>query len=126
MIDTISTDRAPAAIGPYSQARRAGDFVFVSGQLPIDAKTGKMAPPEIGLQTRQSLSNVRAILEAAGMGMEDIVKVNVFLVDMEQFGGMNAAYSDYFSGDFPARAAVEVARLPKDALVEIEVVAHRA
>ena len=123
MKEIISTTGAPGAIGPYSQAVKAGDFLFVSGQLPIDPATGAFAGDDITAQTRQSLTNVKSIVEAAGMTMADVVRVGVFLQDMEHFGAMNAVYGEFFTGDCPARAAVQVARLPKDALVEIEAVA---
>lgn len=123
MKEIISTTGAPGAIGPYSQAVKAGDLLFVSGQLPIDPATGAFAGDDIAAQTRQSLTNVKNIVEAAGMTMADVVRVGVFLKDMEHFGAMNAVYGEFFTGDCPARAAVQVARLPKDALVEIEAVA---
>lgn len=125
MKEIISTTGAPGAIGPYSQAVKAGDFLFVSGQLPIDPATGAFAGDDITAQTRQSLTNVKSIVEAAGMTMADVVRVGVFLQDMEHFGAMNAVYGEFFTGDCPARAAVQVARLPKDALVEIEAVAYK-
>ena len=123
MKEIISTTGAPGAIGPYSQAVKAGDLLFVSGQVPIDPATGAFAGDDIAAQTRQSLTNVKNIVEAAGMTMADVVRVGVFLQDMEHFGAMNAVYGEFFTGDCPARAAVQVARLPKDALVEIEAVA---
>ena len=125
MKEIISTTGAPGAIGPYSQAVKAGDLLFVSGQLPIDPATGAFAGDDIAAQTRQSLTNVKNIVEAAGMTMADVVRVGVFLQDMEHFGAMNAVYGEFFTGDCPARAAVQVARLPKDALVEIEAVAYK-
>ena len=125
MKEVISTTGAPGAIGPYSQAVKAGDLLFVSGQLPIDPATGAFAGDDIAAQTRQSLTNVKNIVEAAGMTMADVVRVGVFLQDMEHFGAMNAVYGEFFTGDCPARAAVQVARLPKDALVEIEAVAYK-
>ncbi len=121
----ISTEKAPAAIGPYSQAVRAGNLLFISGQLPIDPASGQM-PASAAAQTERSLQNVKAILEAAGMTMADVVKVNVFMADLSEFATMNEVYGRYFSAPFPARAAVEVSRLPKDALVEIEAVACKA
>ena len=125
MKEITSTTGAPGAIGPYSQAVKAGDLAFVSGQLPIDPATGAFAGDDIAAQTRQSLTNVKNIVEAAGMTMADVVRVGVFLQDMEHFGAMNAVYGEFFTGDCPARAAVQVARLPKDALVEIEAVAYK-
>lgn len=121
----ISTSAAPGAIGPYSQAVQAGGFLYVSGQLPIDPASGLFAGEDITAQTRQSLSNIQAIVDSAGMTLSDVVKVNVFLKDMNDFAAMNAVYGEFFTEKFPARAAVEVARLPKDALVEIECVAYQ-
>ena len=131
MKKSIGTEAAPAAIGPYSQGIAAGGFLFTPGQLPLDPATGAF-PEGIAAQsrsarfkrTRQSLENVKAILAAAGIGMERAVKATVFLSDMNNFAAMNEAYAAFFAeGDAPARSAVEVARLPKDALVEIEAVA---
>ena len=119
----ISTTKAPAAIGPYSQAIDLGNMVISSGQLPIDPATGAF-PEGIQAQTKQSLTNVKSILEAAGLTMDSVVKTTVFLSDMNNFGAMNEVYASFFSeGNYPARSALEVARLPKDALVEIEVIA---
>jgi 2-iminobutanoate/2-iminopropanoate deaminase len=126
MKKTITTPAAPAAIGPYSQGTEAGGLVFVSGQLPIDPATGEMAPGGAGEQTGRSLENVKAVLEAAGLALADVVKTTVYLKNMDDFAAMNAVYASYFAENCPARAAVEVARLPKDALVEIEAVASRA
>ena len=121
----VSTEHAPKAIGPYSQAVEAGGLVFVSGQLPIDPATGAF-PEGIEAQTRQSLTNAKAILAAAGLGMESVVKTTVFLKDMNDFAKMNAVYAEFFpEGGYPARSAIEVARLPKDASVEIEVIAAK-
>lgn len=119
----IATSKAPGAIGPYSQAIMAGNLIYTSGQLPMDAQTGEMVGNDIVLQTRMSLKNVKAILEEAGSSMDKIVKTTVYLSDMANFGKMNEVYKEFFSGDYPARSAFQVARLPKDALVEIEVVA---
>ena len=119
----ISTTKAPAAIGPYSQATDLGNMVITSGQLPIDPATGAF-PEGIQAQTKQSLTNVKSILEAAGLTMDSVVKTTAFLSDMNNFGAMNEVYASFFTeGNYPARSAVEVARLPKDALVEIEVIA---
>ncbi|MDR2421223.1 MAG: RidA family protein [Oscillospiraceae bacterium] len=126
MKKTITTPDAPAAIGPYSQGMTAGGLVFVSGQLPIDPATGEMAPGGTGEQTGRSLENVKAVLAAEGLALADVVKTTVYLKNMDDFAAMNAVYASYFTKDCPARAAVEVARLPKDALVEIEAVACRA
>lgn len=119
----IHTPQAPAAIGPYAQAVQAGGFLFTSGQLPINPKDGQI-PATVAEQTRQSLENIKAILEAAGSGMDKVVKTTVFLKDMNTFAQMNEVYAMFFDKDaVPARSAVEVARLPKDALVEIEAIA---
>ena len=123
MKQIISTEKAPAAIGPYSQATEANGLIITSGQLPIDPATGAF-PEGIQAQTRQSLTNVQAILKQAGVGMEAVIKTTVFLSDMNNFGAMNEVYAGFFpQGSYPSRSAVEVARLPKDALVEIEVIA---
>ena len=121
----ISTDQAPAAIGPYSQAIEFNGMVITSGQIPIIPATGTF-PEGIREQTRQSLTNVKAILAAAGTDMDHVVKTTVFLSDMNNCGAMNEVYATFFTeGSYPARSAVEVARLPKDALVEIEVIAAK-
>jgi 2-iminobutanoate/2-iminopropanoate deaminase len=121
----VSTDHAPAAIGPYSQGIDAGDFVFVSGQVPINPESGKIEVTDITSQTRRVLENVKAVLEAADLGLEHVIKATVFLQSMDDFKAMNAVYAEYFAEDPPARAAVAVAGLPLEALVEIEVVAKR-
>jgi len=118
----ITTKNAPSAIGPYSQGIKSENLLFVSGQLPINPETGLMADG-IAAQTEASLSNVKAILEEQGVSMDGVLKSTVFLKDMEMFAEMNSVYESFFSSPYPARAAVEVARLPKDALVEIEVIA---
>lgn len=119
----LNSKNAPGAIGPYSQAVKAGNFIYVSGQLPIDAKTGEM-PDEIKAQTKQSLENIKAILAEAGATMDNVVKSTVYLADMSYFGPMNEVYGQYFNGGvYPARAAFAVKELPKQAKVEIEVVA---
>ena len=123
MREIISTAGAPGAIGPYSQGVKANGMLFVSGQLPLDPATGAFPGSDIASQTRQSLTNVKRIVEAAGMTLADVVRVGVFLKDMNDFAAMNEVYGQFFTSDCPARAAVEVARLPKDALVEIECVA---
>lgn len=122
-MNTISTTTAPAAIGPYSQAVKVGNLLYTSGQLPIDPVTGAFPDGGIKEQTRQSLLNVKAILEAAGLTMANVVKTTVFMADMNDFSDMNSVYSEFFSQPYPARSAVAVKALPKDALVEIEVVA---
>lgn len=118
----ISTENAPGAIGPYSQGVQAGNLLFISGQLPIDPKTSAFAGDDIVSQTKQSLTNIKAIAEAAGSTMDDVIKVNIFLKDMNHFAEMNGVYGEFFTSNYPARAAVEVARLPKDALIEIEAI----
>ncbi|WP_206426598.1 RidA family protein [Clostridium sp. E02] len=119
----ISTDKAPSAIGPYSQAIIAAGTIYVSGQLPIDPSTGSIAGDDIKAQTRQSLENIRAVLESAGAGMENVVKTTVFLKDIGEFTEMNEVYAQYFTDDCPARAAFQVGSLPKNARVEIEAIA---
>ncbi len=121
----VATRLAPAAIGPYSQAVLAGNFMYVSGQLPIDPATGAFAADEIAGQTRQSLTNIKAILHECGYDLSDVVKVNVFLKNIDDFATVNAVYADFFRSDCPARAAVEVSNLPKGALIEIEAVAYK-
>jgi len=121
--ERILTDKAPAAIGPYSQAIRAGGFVFVSGQIPIDPATGEFVAGGIGEQTERVLQNLSAVLEAAGSGLDKVVKTTVFLADMKEFAAMNDVYAKFFTGAPPARATVAAAGLPRDARVEIEAVA---
>ncbi|GIO67363.1 RidA family protein [Paenibacillus cookii] len=121
-IQPIATSNAPGAIGPYSQAVRMGNLLFASGQLGIDPATGEM-PATVEEQTHQSLKNAKAILEAAGTDLSHVVKTTVFLNDMNDFAKVNEIYASYFAQPFPARSAVQVAKLPKDGLVEIEVIA---
>jgi 2-iminobutanoate/2-iminopropanoate deaminase len=121
----INTKNAPAAIGPYSQAIEVNGFVYTSGQLPINPETGEFAGSDIKSQTEQSLKNVKAILEEAGLTMQNVVKTTVFLADMADFAAMNEVYSSYFSEPYPASSAVAVKTLPKAALVEIECVAAK-
>ena len=123
MKKVISTTKAPAAIGPYSQAIQVGNLVYTSGQIPIDPTTGNFVKGGIKEQTRQSLTNVKAILEEAGLSMADVVKTTVFMADMNDFADMNSVYAEFFAEPYPARSAVAVKTLPKGALVEIEVVA---
>ena len=123
MKKVISTTKASAAIGPYSQAIQVGNLVYTYGQLPIDPATGNFPEGGIKEQTRQSLFNVKAILEEAGLTMSNVVKTTVFMADMNDFADMNAVYAEFFSEPYPARSAVAVKTLPKGALVEIEVVA---
>ncbi len=125
-MNALHTEKAPAAIGPYSQAIDSGaGLVFVSGQLPIDPATGAFPQGGVAEQTRQSLTNAKAILAAAGLGMENVVKTTVFLADMGDFAAMNEVYAQFFSAPFPARSAVAIKTLPKGALVEIECIAAR-
>ena len=119
----VKTDRAPGAIGPYSQAIKAGGFVFVSGQIPIDPQTGAFVPGGIAEQTEQVLKNLSAVLDAAGSSLSQVVKTTVFLADMSEFSAMNEVYGKFFTNAPPARATVAAAGLPRDARVEIEVVA---
>jgi 2-iminobutanoate/2-iminopropanoate deaminase len=121
--DIISTDGAPRAIGPYSQAVRAGDLVFASGQIPIDPLTGEFVAGGIAEQTQQVLRNLTAVFDAAGVAMTQVVKTTVFLVDMDDFAAMNDVYGRFFGDEPPARATVQAARLPRDARVEIEAIA---
>lgn len=125
MNQIIHTEEAPAAIGPYSQAVKTGDLLFVSGQIPVDPATGIFAGSDISSQTRQSLCNVKAILEAAGYTLADVVKTTVLLADMADFAAMNAVYAQFFPENCPARACFAVKDLPKGALVEIEAVAGK-
>ena len=124
MMKVISTKKAPAAIGPYSQAIQVGNLVYTSGQIPIDPSTGAFVEGGIKEQTRQSLTNVKAILEEAGLSMNNVIKTTVFMADMNDFADMNAIYAKFFTEPYPARSAVAVKALPKGALVEIEVVAE--
>lgn len=119
----IATANAPAAIGPYSQAIDCGSFIVTSGQIPIDPATGSLVEGDITAQTRQSLTNVKAVVEAAGLTMDHVAKTTVFLQNMADFAAMNAVYAEFFTeGNYPARSAVEVGALPKGALVEIETI----
>ena len=120
----IKTEKAPGAIGPYSQAIQVGNLVYTSGQLPIDPATGLFPEGGIKEQTRQSLENIKAILQEAGLSMQSVVKTTVFLTDMGDFAEMNSVYAEFFAEPYPARSAVAVKTLPKNALVEIEVVAE--
>ena len=123
MKKAIATPKAPAAVGPYSQGVQTGNLLFVSGQIPINPETGTI-PEGIEAQTRQSLENIKAIIEAAGATLSQVVKCTVFLKDMNEFADMNKIYAEYFTEPYPARAAVEVSRLPKDVKVEIEAIAQ--
>ena len=125
MKKVISTPKAPAAIGPYSQAIQVGNLIYTSGQIPIDPVTGQLVEGGIKEQTRQSLSNIQAILQEAGLTMASVVKTTVFMADMADFAEMNSVYAEFFTEPYPARSAVAVKTLPKNALVEIEVVAEK-
>lgn len=123
MREAIHSDKAPAAIGPYSQAIRHGNMVFTSGQIPLDPSSGAIVGSDIKTQTEQVLKNLRAVLEAAGTGFDQVVKTTCFLNDMNDFSPFNEVYQSFFTGPAPARSCVAVERLPKDVLVEIEAVA---
>lgn len=120
----ISTEHAPSAIGPYSQGIRDGDRVYVSGQGPIDPETGEVVSDDVGEQTAQTLENISAILEAADTSLDNVLKANVYVTDMDDYEAVNDVYAEYFTEPYPARAAVEVSRLPIEIAVEIEVVAR--
>ncbi|MGF1873931.1 RidA family protein [Photobacterium frigidiphilum] len=122
MVETINTNNAPAAVGPYVQAKKFGNMLYTSGQLPLNPATGKM-PEDVAEQTKQSLANVEAIVNEAGLTKADIVKATVFVKDLNDFGTVNEVYAAFFGENCPARSCVEVARLPLDAKVEIEVIA---
>ena len=122
----IQTDKAPAAIGPYSQANQAGGFLFTAGQIPLDPVTMEIVGTTAAEQARQALTNARAIVEAAGYALTDVVKATIFIRDMGQFANINEVYQGFFPAEPPARSVVEVSRLPKDVLVEIEMVAYRS
>ena len=121
----VSTDAAPKAVGPYSQAVWAGDLLFCAGQIPLDPATGQIVPGGVVEQTVRVLENLRAVLASQGLNLANIVKTTVFVADLNHFTALNEVYARYFTGDFPARSTVQVARVPKDALVEIEAVAIR-
>jgi 2-iminobutanoate/2-iminopropanoate deaminase len=120
----IQTDNAPAAIGPYSQANMAGGFLFTAGQIPLDPGTMEVVGTTAAEQARVALTNARNVVEAGGLTLDNVVKVTVFILDMGEFGNINEVYQEFFSGEPPARSVVEVSRLPKDVLVEIEMVAY--
>jgi 2-iminobutanoate/2-iminopropanoate deaminase len=119
----IQTDKAPKAIGPYSQAIQAGNMIFLSGQIPIDPKTGELTGGDIRQQTQQVLENIKGLLESQGLGMGDVIKVTIFLKDMGNFNQVNEVYATYFSSSPPARSTVEVAKLPRNVEIEIEAIA---
>jgi len=122
----VRTDKAPAAVGPYSQAVITGNLVFCAGQIPLDPATGSVVSGGIEEQTRRVCENIKGVLAGAGTSVDKVVKASVFLKDMNDFAGMNKVYAEYFKSDFPARSTLQVARIPKDCLVEIEVVAEIA
>lgn len=119
----VSTDKAPAAIGPYSQAVKGNGFVFASGQIPFDPATGALVAGGIAPQTRQAMTNLREVIEAAGSSLDKLVKTTIFIRDMNEFGEVNAIYAEFVGSSLPARSCVEVSRLPKDVLVEVEAIA---
>jgi len=123
MKEVVFTDNAPKAIGPYSQAIKVGNFVFISGQIPIDPKTGNLVEGDIKEQTKRVIENIKAIIESIGGSLENIVKTTVFLKSLEEFSQMNEVYAEYFKDKPPARSTVEVSRLPKDVRIEIEATA---
>lgn len=124
MKEIIATNEAPQAIGPYSQAVRTGNLLFTSGMIPIDPKTGNLVEGDVEVQARQAIGNLAALLQAAGSGLDRVVKTVVFIKDMNDFVKVNEVYATFFTGDYPARSCVEVARLPKDVLIEIEAIAE--
>jgi 2-iminobutanoate/2-iminopropanoate deaminase len=123
VIETVATDRGPKAIGPYSQAVRANGFVFLSGQIPLDPKTQQIVEGDVSVQTERVMENLKGVVEAAGSSLHHVVKTTVFLADMNDFAAMNEVYARYFTANAPARSTVEVARLPKNARVEIDLIA---
>lgn len=123
MKNVVTTDRGPKPIGPYSQAIKANGFIFLAGQVALDPKSGELVGSEIRQQTERALENIKGILEGAGVNLHHVIKTTVFLKDMNDFAGMNEIYARYFTAAPPARSTVQVSRLPKDALVEIEVIA---
>jgi 2-iminobutanoate/2-iminopropanoate deaminase len=123
MREAIATEGAPQAIGPYSQAVRAGAFLFLSGQIPLDPGSGQLVGPDVVAQTHQVIRNLAAVLEAAGATLDDVVRTTIFVVNLEDFAAVNQVYGEYFSAPAPARATVQVARLPRDARIEIDAIA---
>ena len=123
MVKTLHTDKAPAAVGPYSQATEVNGFIFTSGQIPLIPETGELVSDDIKKATARSLDNIKAILEEAGSSLDKVLKVNIFLDDVNDFAAVNEVYAEYFSEHKPARSCVEVANLPKKALIEIEAIA---
>lgn len=127
MKKVINTDNAPKAIGPYSQGIMMGNFIFISGQIPINPETGSLVVGEdlIVAQTHQSMKNLKNILESQNLSFENVIKTTIFITDMNNFSKVNEVYAEYFQGNYPARSCVEVSKLPREALVEIEVIAHK-
>lgn len=125
MITVIASPDAPAAVGPYSQAIATGNLIFCAGQIPLDPTTGNLVDGDVTAQTERVIENIKAVLAAGGTTLKDVVKSTVFLLDMNDFAAMNAVYAKHFAAPFPARSTIQVARLPKDARVEIEVIAYR-
>ena len=123
--ETISTPGAPAAIGPYAQAVRAGQFLFLSGQIPLDPATGQVVEGDVSVQTARVLDNLAAVLDAGGASFASVVRTTIFLADMNDFAAMNAVYAEYFDTTAPARSTIQVARLPRDVRIEIDVIAVR-
>ena len=123
MVKTLHTDKAPAAVGPYSQATEVNGFIFISGQIPLVPETGELVSDDIKKATARSLDNIKAILEEAGSSLDKVLKVNIFLDDVNDFAAVNEVYAEYFTEHKPARSCVEVANLPKKALIEIEAIA---
>lgn len=126
MKQIIATDKAPAAIGPYSQAIQTGNLIFTSGMIPIDPATNTLVEGDITVQAKQAIGNLEALLQASGSDLDHVLKTTVFIKDMNDFGKVNEVYASFFTKDCPARSCVEVARLPKDVLIEIEAVAEQA
>lgn len=126
MKQIIATDKAPAAIGPYSQAIQTGNLIFTSGMIPIDPATNTLVEGDITVQAKQAIGNLEALLQASGSDLDHVIKTTVFIKDMNDFGKVNEVYASFFTKDCPARSCVEVARLPKDVLIEIEAVAEQA
>ena len=123
MIDSVATEHAPKAVGPYSQAIKANGFIFLSGQIPLDPRTQQLVKGDVAIETERVLENLKAVVEAAGSSLQRVVKTTVFLADMDDFAKMNEVYTRYFAAPLPARSTVQVARLPRDARVEIDLIA---
>jgi len=124
MRTAVATERAPRAIGPYSQAVKAGDFLFLSGQIPLDPETGQVVTGDISAQTRRVMDNLQAVLAAAGVSLDAVVRTTIYLADLGDFATVNEVYGSYFASPAPARSTVQVARLPRDARIEIDAIAH--